>query len=102
MRDPVQPHHPPGRQVLHARGRHGSAESPLAPRSAAAAAAATRPRTRARPGPAQVPAPPQLRPALCASAFLQGVRSKNSFVIWDLSWPRRKKVEGVKTAPKRS
>lgn len=100
VRDPVQPHHPPGRQVLHACGRHGSAGSP---RSALARPPLQPPPPgpgRAPGRPAQIPAPapaapprsrPDPGPALCASAFLQGVPPKKPFVIWDLPGPRRKR-----------
>lgn len=65
VRDAVQPHHPPGRNVLHARGRHGSAR--VSPPAVGAAAAAKAPGTgddskpRPAPGPAPGPAPPRAR-----------------------------------------
>lgn len=60
VRDAVQPHHPPGRNVLHARGRHGSARG--SPPAVRAAAAATAPGRATTPGPAPLPGPPQAPP----------------------------------------
>lgn len=94
VRDAVQPHHPPGRDVLHARGRHGSARvrPPAAP-AAAAAAAATGPGRapappfqappRAPPLSAPTPPPPALPPALGAPAGCRGScpRSRSLFLV---------------------
>lgn len=109
VRDAVQPHHPPGRDVLHARRRHGSARvRPPAGRFG------TRARP-ARPRPAEDKAPPPRarahptpsRAAPCPGLTLgpPGVTPQNPKHFFDLEFVLaqvwEKEVEETKTAPRR-